>query len=166
MEVAETGGSRWLPLADAFLGPGKSAIDQHRSLITRLRFRPTEQREGSAFFRVMRPQGVALPMISMAARLRLDETGRVAAVRIAVGPAGPVPYLATEAMAALEGRRAAPAPFEDATETLLDNIPLRASKYRATREYREEMLRSHLPGVLATAAGRAAQAAGDEGSGG
>jgi carbon-monoxide dehydrogenase medium subunit len=164
-EVTDSGGSRWVALAETFLGPGKSAIDHHRSLLTRLRFRPTGPREGSAFFRVMRPQGVALPMISMAARLALDESGRIAAARVTVGPAGPVPYLASEAMAALEGRQATPESFEDATETLLDNIPLRASKYRATREYREAMLRLHLPAVLATATRRAAKASPDEANG-
>ena len=73
IEVADAGGCRWMPLQEAFLGPGKSAIDHHRSLLTRLRFPPTQAGEGSAFTRIMRPQGVALPMISMAARLQLDE---------------------------------------------------------------------------------------------
>ncbi len=38
IEITDTGGSRWMPLQDAFLGPGKSAIDHHRELLTRLRF--------------------------------------------------------------------------------------------------------------------------------
>ena len=144
-----------MPLLDTFLGPGKSAIDHHRALLTCLRFRPTGPDEGSAFFRVMRPQGVALPMISMAVRMGLDDDDRVAEPRIAVGPAGPVPHLAVPAMETLAGRTATRASFEDATETLLDNIALRTSKYRASREYREEMLRAHLPTVMAKAAERA-----------
>jgi carbon-monoxide dehydrogenase medium subunit len=155
VQVADSGGSRWIPLRDTFLGPGKSSIDHHRAILTRLRFRPTGPREGSAFFRVMRPQGVALPMISMAARLRLDKDNRIAAVRITIGPAGPVPYLAEPAMDALTGRPATTDWFVDAAEAALDNISLRSSKYRASREYREEMIRTHLPVVLGRAAERA-----------
>jgi carbon-monoxide dehydrogenase medium subunit len=156
VEITDAAGSRWKPLLDTFLGPGKSSIDHHRALLSRLRFRSTGPREGSAFFRVMRPQGVALPMIAMAARVRLDDDGRIADPRIAIGPAGPVPYLAETAMEALAGRRPETGTFEDAAETVLDNVSFRSSKYRASREYREEMIRTHLPGVLARAAERAA----------
>jgi len=155
IEVADSSGSRWMPLQDAFLGPGKSAIDHHRAILTRLRFRPTEAREGSAFTRVMRPQGVALPMISMAARMQLDDSNTVTAVRISLGPAGPVPYLAEPAMDVLTGGPAGPEQFIKAAEAVLASVPLRTSKYRATREYRAEMIRTHLPLILARAAERA-----------
>ena len=155
IEVADTSGSRWMPLQDAFLGPGKSAIDHHRSLLTRLRFRPTEANEGSAFTRVMRPQGVALPMISMAARLLLDDANTITTVRISLGPAGPVPYLAEPAMDVLTGGPVSPEQFDKAAAAVLDSVPLRTSKYRATREYRAEMIRTHLPLILARAAERA-----------
>ena len=155
IEVADTGGSRWMPLEEAFLGPGKSAIDHHRAILTRLRFRPTGTQEGSAFTRVMRPQGVALPMISMAARLQLDDSNIITAVRISLGPAGPVPYLAEPAMDVLKGGPASPEQFDKAVEAVLAAVPLRTSKYRATREYRTEMIRTHLPLILARAAERA-----------
>jgi carbon-monoxide dehydrogenase medium subunit len=155
IEVADTGGSRWMPLEETFLGPGKSAIDHHRAILTRLRFRPTGTQESSAFTRVMRPQGVALPMISMAARLQLDDSNIITAVRISLGPAGPVPYLAEPAMDALKDRPASPEQFDNAAEAVLAAVPLRTSKYRATREYRTEMIRTHLPLILARAAERA-----------
>src|SRR5512134_3437312 len=56
-----------IPLAALFQGPGKSAIDSTRELVTAIRFRPLGEREASAFARVMRPQGVALPILGMAA---------------------------------------------------------------------------------------------------
>jgi len=156
IEISDSGGSRWMPLTNAFLGAGKSTIDHHRALLTRLRFKPTAKLEGSAFFRVMRPQGVALPMISMAACLRLDEDRRVEAARIAVAPAGPVPCLAQAAMESLQGKPATPEQFSKASEAALGSLTLRSSKYRASREYREEMVRTHLPRILALAAERAA----------
>jgi carbon-monoxide dehydrogenase medium subunit len=155
IEIIDSGGSRWMPLQSAFLGAGKSAIDHHRELLSRLRFVPTGPLEGSAFFRVMRPQGVALPMISMAACLRLDKDRIVESVRIAVAPAGPVPCLVESAMDALKGGPATPQRFSEATEAALGNISLRNSKYRASREYRAEMVRTHLPRVLALSAERA-----------
>lgn len=158
VEVADTGGCRWMPLHEAFLGPGKSAIDHHRAVLTRLRFPATQVDEGSAFTRIMRPQGVALPMISMAARLQLDNKNRITSIRISLGPAGPVPYLAEPAMELLTGATAGERQFAAAAEAVLASVPLRTSKHRATREYRAEMIRTHLPIILARAAGRARSA--------
>jgi carbon-monoxide dehydrogenase medium subunit len=148
--------SRWVRLEELFLGPGKSAIDCTRELITRLRFVPTAPGEGSAFKRVMRPQGVALPMINMAVRLRLDEAGgRVFDARVTIGPAGPTPFLATETMDFLSGQPAKSGTFAQAAETALGEVHLRTSRHRATDEYRTEMIRTLLPRTLAKAAERA-----------
>ena len=155
IEVTDAGGCRWMPLQEAFLGPGKSAIDHHRSLLTRLRFLPTQAGEGSAFTRIMRPQGVALPMISMAARLQLDDKNTITSIRISLGPAGPVPYLAEPAMELLMGATADLHQFNAAADAVLASVPLRTSKHRATREYRAEMIRTHLPIILARSAERA-----------
>jgi carbon-monoxide dehydrogenase medium subunit len=156
VETADASGRRWMPLADAFLGPGKSAIDHHRTLLTRMRFPVIGDRAGSAFFRVMRPQGVALPMISMAARLQLDEAGTIVAARVTVAPAGPVPCLSRAAAEAVVGGPASGELFAVAAEAALDGLSLRDSKYRASSAYRQEMVRTHLPKVLAVAAERAA----------
>jgi CO/xanthine dehydrogenase FAD-binding subunit len=154
IEVVDNNGSRWMPLQESFLGPGKSVIDPHSAMLARLRFRPTAAGEGSAFTRVMRPQGVALPMISMAARLQLDGN-TIRAARVSLGPAGPVPYLAEPAMDVLNGEQLRPELFDQAAEAILASVQLRTSKYRATREYRAEMIRTHLPLILARAAERA-----------
>lgn len=166
VEIADNNGQKWIPLQKAFLGPGKSVIDHHRALLTRLRFTPTGKGEGSAFTRIMRPQGVALPMISMAARLHLDESNNITSARVSLGPAGPVPHLAETAMALLTGAPAATGQFKEAAEAVLESVSLRTSKHRATREYRAEMIRTHLPMVLARAAGRArSRLVDDEGAG-
>jgi carbon-monoxide dehydrogenase medium subunit len=155
VEVTDRNGSHWMPLQEAFLGPGKSAIDHHRAILTRLRFKPTMELEASAFTRVMRPQGVALPMISMAVRIQLDQQDSISGVRISLGPAGPVPFLAQVAMDQLTGQQAEPQNYSNTVETVLQSVSLRSSQYRASREYREEMIRSHLPLILMRAAERA-----------
>lgn len=155
VEVTDSSGSRWINLPEVFLGPGKSAIDHQRAILTRLRFRPTAALAGSAFTRIMRPQGVALPMIAMAVWLQLNENNNITAARISLGPAGPVPCLAEAAMDVLTDAPAGQKQFEKATETVLASVQLRSSKHRATSGYRSEMIRTHLPLVLARAAERA-----------
>jgi carbon-monoxide dehydrogenase medium subunit len=154
VEIAGTTGSRWMPAKDTFVGPGKSIIDRHREVLTRLRFRPTGIGEGSAYHRVMRPQGLCLPIISMAAQLTMDGDTIIAA-KISMGPVGPVPWFAAPAADVLIGAPAIMEQFELAVATVLDNVTLRASKYRATEEYRATMIRTYLPIILARAAERA-----------
>ncbi len=155
VEVTDANECRWIPMREVFLGPGKSSIDHHRSILTRLRFKPTETRAGSAFARVMRPQGVALPIISMAARLQLGDDNTIISARISLGPAGPVPYLAETAMAVLANGSANAGQFEKAAQAVLSAVQLRTSKHRASQEYRAEMITTHLPLILERAAERA-----------
>jgi len=154
VEIAGIDGTRWMPAKDTFLGPGKSVIDRHREVLTRLRFKPTGAGEGSAFHRVMRPQGLCLPIISMAARLTMDGN-KIVAANISMGPVGPVPWFAEPAASILIGGPANQAQFDLAVAEALARVTLRTSKYRATRDYRETMIRTYLPIILATAAERA-----------
>ena len=99
-------------MQESFRAPGKSFIDRHREVLTRLRFKPTGTREGSAHHRVMRPQGLCLPIISMAVRLQLDENNTITKARISMGPVGPVPFLAESAMEVLVGGVASAEQFD------------------------------------------------------
>ena len=155
IEVASAEGTRWIPLQDSFKGPGKSFIDRYRQILTRLRFPPTGIGEGSAHHRVMRPQGLCLPIISMGARLKIDATNTITGARISMGPVGPVPYLAEPAMEVLVGGPATNTQFARAAEVALEIVTLRASKYRASREYREHMVLTYLPVILNRAVERA-----------
>ena len=155
IEVASDDGIQWMPLQDSFKGPGKSFIDRYRQILTRLRFRPTGPGEGSAHHRVMRPQGLCLPIISMGVRLKIDATNTINEARISMGPVGPVPHLAEPAMDVLAGGPATNEQFVRAAEVALENVELRTSKYRASRDYREQMVRTWLPVILNRAAERA-----------
>jgi CO/xanthine dehydrogenase FAD-binding subunit len=154
VEIAGTDGTRWVPAKDTFKGPGRSIIDRHRQILTRLRFKRTSDNGGSAFHRVMRPQGLCLPIISMAARLQMNGN-TIKAAGISMGPVGPAPWFAEPAAEVLVGQAATQAQFEKAAEAALEKVTLRTSKYRATEEYREAMIRTYLPIILATAARRA-----------
>ena len=155
IEVASDDGIRWMPMQESFKGPGKSFIDRCRQILTRLRFRKTAAGEGSAHHRVMRPQGLCLPIISMGVRLNVDATNTITDARISMGPVGPVPWVAEPAMEVLAGGPATNEQFVRAVEVALENVELRTSKYRASREYREQMVRTYLPVILNRAAQRA-----------
>jgi len=146
----------WQPLLSIFAGPGKNTLSRQQ-LLTGFRFRHALAGEGSAFDRIMRPQGVALPILGMAAWLKLSEDSReISAARIAIGPAGPIPFRATEAEAVLVGaRKFDEQTLEAATAAAQTQARLRASKHRASQEYRHEMIRVLLARVLTNAFERA-----------
>jgi carbon-monoxide dehydrogenase medium subunit len=155
IEIATADGTRWIPMQESFRAPGKSFIDRHREVLTRLRFKPTAPGEGSAHHRVMRPQGLCLPIISMAVRLQLEDDDTISNARISMGPVGPVPFLAEAAMEVLVGNIASTELFDRTAEAALASVTLRSSKYRASQEYREQMVRTYLPTILKRAAERA-----------
>ncbi len=155
IEIATADGTRWIPMQESFRAPGKSFIDRHREVLTRLRFKPTGPYEGSAHHRVMRPQGLCLPIISMAVRLQLQDDETISNARISMGPVGPVPFLAEAAMKVLVGSVASTEQFNKTAEAVLASVTLRSSKYRASQEYREQMVRTYLPAILNRAAERA-----------
>lgn len=146
--------TEWIPLEKLYLGPGKSLVDQTREIITALHFIPTAAHEASAFARIMRPQGVALPILAMATRLKL-EGDNIHAVRIAAGPVAPTPFRACNTEAFLTGKPATDETVEAAIPILLNECHPRTSAHRSTAEYRGEMLSVLLRQTLGTAIKRA-----------
>ncbi len=140
-EIASPSGRMWRPVRSLFVGPGKSALDLTRELIVRFRVRAsrTVRGEASAFKRIMRPQGVALPILGLAAWVTVAD-GAVQAARLALGPAGPVPLRAAQAEAALVGRPLTEAVLAEVVDALWAEAQLRTSPHRATAGYRREMV--------------------------
>jgi xanthine dehydrogenase FAD-binding subunit len=139
VELATLDGSRRIPLADLFLGPGKSALRQFEELIVGFDLLLKGANEGSAFRRVMRPQGVALPIVNTAIWIKSD--GQVIRqVRVAVGPGGPTPWRARDAEQALAGRAMSPATARSALEALLEDVSFRSSPRRASSDYRRHLM--------------------------
>lgn len=156
-DVAWNDGRReWLPMRNLYRGPGVSALDTHRDLLVAFRFRPCAEREGTAFNRIMRPQGVALPVLACAVWVRLTEDKtHYEDVRICIGPIGPVPELAETVQNALRGQPVSDASLDLAVATAYETIEPRTSKYRATAEYRSLMVETLLRRTLPLAAERA-----------
>ncbi len=140
-EVASLDGCRRVPLLELFRGPGQSAL-RAGELILGFVLPLRASGQSSAFRRVMRPQGVALPILNMAVFVA-REGDEVADIRIAVGPSGPTPRRAIAAEDALRGRPLSDENVEAALAALLTESRFRTSPLRASAAYRR-----HLVGVL------------------
>jgi CO/xanthine dehydrogenase FAD-binding subunit len=146
----------WRPLASLYKGPGVSAVDATREMIAAIRFRPTGEHEASAFTRVMRPQGVALPILGMAARVRTAAGRRIEDVAISAGPVAPLPFRARRTEHYLRGKVLNEETLAEATHLLSGEAAPRTSAHRATTEYRFELLPALLRDVVARAVEQAA----------
>ncbi|MFZ1043998.1 MAG: xanthine dehydrogenase family protein subunit M [Anaerolineales bacterium] len=153
VEIANQKGSRRVPIAEMFLGPGKSALIQNELLVGF--YLPLQNKnQASAFQRVMRPQGVALPIINLAVWL-VREQDRIADIRIAVGPGGPKPWRALASESDLSGKRLSDETITHALGILLQDVKFRTSPHRASAEYRRHLAKTLFKDTLEAAWKRA-----------
>lgn len=157
VDVAWHDGRReWLPVTHIFSGPGISTLDSTRDVLVGFRFRIGSGGAASAFKRIMRPQGVALPVLGCAIWVQLD-TARASLVdlRICIGPVDRVPVRASLVEAALRGQPVSNEVIRRVAASARDLLHPRASKYRASAEYRSHMIETLLNQVLPLAIARA-----------
>jgi carbon-monoxide dehydrogenase medium subunit len=138
--LASAAGRRWVPLPELFAGPGRPAFDRQRELLVGFRLPVGGERIGTAFQRVMRPMGVAIAILNMAAWVQAGLDGTLQDVRLAIGPAGPRPLRARRTEAALRGRRLDRQAVSEATLALREEVRLRTSRHRASIAYRDHLL--------------------------
>ncbi|MEE9598983.1 MAG: FAD binding domain-containing protein [Anaerolineales bacterium] len=148
VRIASPDGVRWEPLINIFAGPGQVTFDRTVELVVGFRFAAKGSREGSAFYRVMRPQGVAIAILNMAGWVKLDDNGNLADIRLSCGPAGPKPFRAKKTEDLLKGNTWDEKTYQEACRVLGDEVSLRTSAHRATKEYRHSLLSVLLQKVL------------------
>jgi len=146
--------TRRVPLLDLYKGPGISSLIPGQEIIVNFDIPIHPQGTGSAFSRVMRPQGVALPVINMAAWMSVDQS-HIRQVSIAVGPAGPIPRRVQALELFLAGKTYQPAVLEECRKILHQEVKFRSSPLRATAEYRDHLAGILLESVLSSAWQRA-----------
>ena len=139
VELSGPNGDRKVLVEDFFKGPGESVLGPDEILTQILIPTPLENSAG-AYMKMMRRNAMDLALVGVAARLRLDDDGKVCReARIALGAVAPTPIRA-----------------RGAEETLIDKVideslageagriasqeasPI--SDVRASREYRMEMI--------------------------
>jgi xanthine dehydrogenase FAD-binding subunit len=150
VEIASATGIRRIPFKDLFLGPGKSSLKHGEELLVGFYLPLSSPHQASCFKRIMRPQGVALPILNCAIWLeRGDDI--LKDIRIAVGPGGGTPFRAMQAEDTLRGGALNETTFVSATEALLTQALFRTSARRASAEYRQHIVVSLFKDVLETA---------------
>ncbi len=154
--VMDATGARWMPVLSTFLGPGRSAIDPTRQLITAIRFPIPATPWGTAWRRAGRRPSLILPTLNCAVKLVLDEDGEhIAQAAIALGPVASCPHRAAEAEAYLIGRTPSSEVFAEAARLAQRDANPRTSIHRASREYRLAILPALVVEALEVAARRA-----------
>ena len=153
-ERSRSASTRRIPFKELFLGPGKSSLKHGEELLVGFHLPLATHHKSSCFKRIMRPQGVALPIINVAVWLeRTDDV--ISQIRIAVGPGGPTPWSGKEAEKILLGKPLNDETFDAAVEALLAQVGFRSSARRASSDYRRHIVVGLFKDVLETAWSRA-----------
>lgn len=153
-EVAGVSGRRRMLFASLFLGPGKSVIDKSKEIIVGFYIPQSKKGQASCFKRIMRPQGVALPILNCAVWLE-REGDTVKDIHIAVGPGGATPFRATEAESTLRDHPLNVMTFDSTLDALLGQAKFRTSARRASADYRRHIIGGLFRDTLETAWKRA-----------
>ena len=150
VEVASETGTRRVAFQDMFVGPGKSSLKHGEELLVGFHLPLSTSYQPSCFKRIMRPQGVALPILNCVVWLE-RENDAIKDVRIAVGPGGGTPFRATQAEDVLRGKSLNDETFESALDALLAQAQFRTSARRASADYRRHIVSGLFKDVIETA---------------
>jgi carbon-monoxide dehydrogenase medium subunit len=156
-EIAGLQGTRVEPLEGLYVSPGQSTVDATSEILVALRFRALDSKEGSAFERLAKRRALALPILNAAAVASLNEDGtEFVDVRFALGPVALTPFRPRKAEEALRGRTIEAEVVASALELASQEAQPRSNPLRASREYRQEMVKVLLTRALerAVEAGR------------
>jgi len=158
VEALTPAGPVRLPIDRVVLGPGRLGLPP-RSVLTAIRVPAASPGDGSAFVKLVNRawpgHPMAISVASVAARLRLDRSGRVTLARVVLGAVAPTPVRAEAAEAALAGRPPTVAVVEAAAAGVLAAArPI--DDVRAGAGYRRDVL----PALAARAIAAALAAAG------
>jgi xanthine dehydrogenase FAD-binding subunit len=153
-ERSRSANTRRVPFKELFLGPGKSMLKHGQELLVGFYVPLSKAGQASCFKRIMRPQGVALPIINLAVWLERRHDV-ISQIRVAVGPGGPTPWSGTEAEKALLDKPLNDEALHAAMEALLAQVGFRSSARRASADYRRHIVTGLFKDVLETAWERA-----------
>ncbi len=147
-------GERVVPLADFFPGPRQTAAQEDEVLLALELPSPTPGC-GMAFHKLGRRAALDLAVVSIAVSLELEPGGeRIARARAAAGAVGPTPLRLRRAEEALTGAKPGEEAFAAAARVALEETSP-WDDVRASRWYRQEMIKVVLPRVAWAALERA-----------
>ncbi|MBF0548907.1 MAG: xanthine dehydrogenase family protein subunit M [Deltaproteobacteria bacterium] len=103
VEVRWSDGAKRLPLSQFILGPGKTSLGPGQ-LLAGVWLRKSADYNVHHFEKVGQRKALAIAVVSLAALLKVSDSGRIDQVRLAWGSVGPTVMRSGEVESALEGR--------------------------------------------------------------
>jgi carbon-monoxide dehydrogenase medium subunit len=100
--LASSRGERSVPLEEFFTGPGGTVLSDDE-ILTEVYIPPVAPNSSSKFIKLGKRKAMAVAVVSVAARLTLDDSGSISQARVALGSVAPIPMRALKAEAVLEG---------------------------------------------------------------
>jgi carbon-monoxide dehydrogenase medium subunit len=136
--LAKAGSKREIPLVDFFTGPGQTVLAADE-LLTEIRIPAVPPNTTSKFIKLGKRKAMAVAVVSAAARLTIDQAGKISQARIALGSVAPTPIRARKAEASLEGQSPSSDLFTEAGQIAgSESSPI--SDIRASGSYRKKMV--------------------------
>jgi len=118
LRIAGPAGERTLPVADFFTGPGQNALQPGEILVS-IRVPPLPPQSAAFYHRFIPRNEMDIAVASSGVYLALDDVGRIADARVALGAVAPTPILVPAARDALLGREPGAEAFAAAGEAAL-----------------------------------------------
>ncbi|MBF0527328.1 MAG: xanthine dehydrogenase family protein subunit M [Deltaproteobacteria bacterium] len=103
VEVRWGGGAKRLPLSQFILGPGRTSLGPGQ-LLTGVRLKKSADYNVHHFEKVGQRKALAIAVVSLAAVLKVSDSGLIEKARLAWGSVGPTVIRSAEVESALEGR--------------------------------------------------------------
>lgn len=130
-------GEREIKVCDLFTGPGRTVIKPNE-ILTHFTFQAQKQ---VGFLKLSMRNSMSISMASCAAYIKLDDAGKVADCRLALGAVAPTPVRAYEAEKALMGKPLTDdATFDAVGEAVQGDMNPRNPSVRATVTYRRAVV--------------------------
>jgi carbon-monoxide dehydrogenase medium subunit len=156
IEIASANGTRVLPIETSITGPGRTVLTAGE-LFTTIGVPAPPKQSGNAFARFSPRSAMDIGIASVAAAVTLDDDGRCADCRIALGAVSATPLRVIAAEDALRGERITAALGHTAGE-LAAAASQPISDIRGSAAYRRAIVRVLTSRVVQQAAARAATA--------
>jgi len=152
LEIAGMRGIREIPISQAYLDIGKSAINPSKEILVGIRLNKLKKGEGSNYQRFAMRKAMALPILACAIFVQsMDDS--ITSARIAIGPVSNTPFRARETEVFLRGKPLTAEIFERAGKMASEEVNPRDSRLRGSRIYRKGLaavlVKRGLQGVLA-----------------
>lgn len=151
--LKKEGGQRTVPLERFFVGPGQTILEPGE-ILTGIVLSKPPRFSGCGYVKLGVRKSLEISIVNVAAFLALEGTGQIREACIVLGAVAPTPVRAPSAERALIGRGADEAVFQRAAEEAArDAKPI--DDFRASAEYRREMVKALTRKALRTAYERA-----------